>query len=324
MVENAIRYRDMQEQICYRALHHQILDERLNNLGKFWKSEDIPITENIILSPNESKYVPVLLPPNLEPFLKLPSVVLSYAFASTRSRYAQLGIEAFPSTSSTIAEYLKNDFYTNKKDNDLNTFILVCNHSYRPIKLDAGTGFIRLYIYPTLTTEPRVIAEGKSLLKILQNKEIEISGQEGRDWTIIHDPKYPKDDDASGIALIINPDKKMWLPPDSSNTPIYIPDKSGINYRAEIDKYLEPAPTTNSLIYWIGETISKIKLGPKINSIIERTPANNNFKLNFNMVHSNSLLVDEFFDNKVRTEIYSSINDKPCSIFLRFFKDIKA
>jgi len=323
MKEVVTSYRDMQDQACYRAAFHHILDERLNNQGKFWKSADIPITKDIIFSSGESKYVPILLPPNLEPFLNLPTVVLSYAFASTRSRYAQLGIESFQSTGSNIAQYLKNDVYTGDKDNDLNTFVIAYNHSNRPIKLDAGTGLFCLYIYPTITTEPRVITEGKSLLKILQNKEIEITGQEGKDWKIIHDPKYPKGDDASGILLRINPDNKKWLPPDLNNTPIHIPDASGVNYRAEIDKYLEPTSITDSPIYWIGETISQIKLGPKINAVIEHSPVDDDTGPNNRVFHTNSLLVNEFFDNKVRTEIYSSINDKPCSIFLRFFKDIK-
>lgn len=312
MKEQPVFYRDelSLDRVAYRMLYRPELEKRVGK--KLWKSQDIPVAEDFTLESGYLSYVPLLLPSNLAPFEGLPADVFCYAGSSTRSRYAQIGVDVLPPAGQVIAETLENENYPKNGGKNFRVYVPVANHSNRPIYFSQGSGLFRLYIDPTLV-QPQLIRQGKRLSKLVENGEIRLSGQKGKDWMLR----------ASGIVLRIDPEKRMWIPQTPDNSPLQIPDDAGIDYREIIDRYSEPVPRSSSLLHWRGETVSAIQLGAGINAIIDRNPSIDG-KIPTRTFNANSVIVDEGLDATIRTEIISPTNsESPNYIFLRFFKDLE-
>lgn len=312
MTEQPVFYRQEKDldRVLYRMLYRQELEKRVGK--KFWKSQDIPVAEDFTLECGYLSYVPFLLPSNLAPFEGLPADVFCYAGSSTRSRYAQIGVDVLPPAGQVIAETLEYENYPKDEGKIFRVYAPVGNNSNRPIHFSEGSGLFTLYIHPTLV-QPQLIREGKRLSKLVENGEIRLSGQKGKDWMLR----------SSGIVLRIDPEKRMWIPQSPDSSPLQIPDEAGIDYRAVIDRYSEPVPISASLLHWRGETVSAIQLGAGINAIIDRNPSIDGH-VPTRTFHTNSVVVDEGFDSTIRTEIISPTDsDSPNYILLRFFKDLE-
>lgn len=296
------------EKLLLRISYRQELKKRVGK--KFWKSQNIPIAKDFTLECGYVVYVPVLLPPNLSPFEGLPADVFCLASSSTRSRYAQIGVDVLPPAGQVIAETLESEIYP-RDGGIIKVYVPVCNYSNRPISFSKESGLFRLYIDPA-TIEPQFIQEEEKLSRLIENGEVRLNGQKGKDWRL-HE---------SGIALRIDPEKRMWIPQNPANSPLQISDQTGIDYREVVDRCLEPVPRSSSLLHWRGETVSAIRLKAGINATIDRNPSIDG-DVPTRTFHTNSLLVDEGFDGTIRTEIISSTDsNSPNYILLRFFKDL--
>lgn len=312
MKEQPVFYRDelSLDRVAFRMLYHKELEKRIGK--RFWKSKDLSVAEDFTLECGYVSYVPLLLPSNLAPFEGLPVDVFCYAGSSTKSRYAQIGVDVLPPAGQVVAESLEYENYPKNEGKIFRVYAPVANNSNRPIHFSEGSGLFRLYIHPMLV-QPQLIREGKRLSKLVKNGEIRLSGQQGKDWMLR----------ASGIVLRIDPNKRTWIPQSPNNFPIRIPDETGIDYREIIDRYLEPVPISSSLLHWTGETVSAIQLGAGINAIIDRNPSIDG-KVPTRTFNANSVIVDERFDGTIRTEIISPTDsDSPNYILLRFFKDLE-
>lgn len=312
MKEQPVFYRDLLslDRVLYRMIYRQELEKRVGR--KFWKSQDVSIAEDFTLGCGYVSYVPLFLPSNLAPFEGLPVDVFCYASASTRSRYAHIGVDVLPAAGQVIAETLENENYPKNGGKIFRVYIPVANNSNRPIHFSEGSGLFRLYIDPRLV-QPQLIEEGERLSKLVENGEIRLSGQKGKDWML----------QASGIVLKIDTEKRMWIPQSPDNSPLQIPDETGIDYRAIIDQYSEPVPRSSSLLHWRGETVSTIQLGTGINALIDRNPSIDG-DVPTDTFHGNSLIIDEGFNGTIRTEIISPTDsDSPNYILLGFFKDFE-
>ncbi|HKC14913.1 MAG TPA: hypothetical protein VKC89_03055 [Patescibacteria group bacterium] len=335
------------EMIAARMRFRSELERRLN--GRVWKSPDIPIASDVLLQRGEVKDIPILAHPilflpnidsYLGPFLGLPRAVLSYARSSTRSRYEQVGVDVSHGAGQLIAESLQDDI-----DHPI-AFVSVRNNSERSVSLPQGTRLFRLYIEPSGSD-----VEGQNLLEMIKKGEIAISGEQGKDWDVAFDRltritedgmlqipgvdifgkvhgisgrlAYSGDEGAFGIWLRLDPDKRMWVPPDPDNLPIELPDNPGLDYRYIVDSYLKPAPVSEILIHWVGETVSKVKINPGVTGIIDRSPLRSKGNFTHGYQHANSLLLDGGSDWPIRTEILSPTvpESVPNYILLRFIKD---
>ena len=206
MAESPIFYRCQQERIGFGMLFMRKFNEQLE--GRFWKSSDISVAQNIVLPQGESKYVPISLPSNLRPFRNLPVDMFSYSNFSTRSRYAQLGLSVSADAGHIITETIEQRVYREGEEG-LRAFVDVTNYSQRPISLAKGAGLFRLYAYPYSERTDRVIlGEGKKLLDMIKTGEIAIDGQRGEDWEIALDKEYEGDESAWGMVLRIDPKKE--------------------------------------------------------------------------------------------------------------------
>ena len=312
MKEQPTTYRDETglDRLLYRIPFRQELKRRVGK--KFWKSQNIPIAKDFILRCGFASYVPFLLPSDLAPFEGLPSDVFCYAVSSTRSRYAQVGVDVLPPAGQLIAETLECEVYSKNERRENRVHVLVANNSNRPVHFSEGSGLFRLYIDPT-TIEPELIREEEKLSRLVENGEIGLNGERGKDWKLL----------PSGVVLRINPEKRMWTPQSSDNSPLQIPDETGIDYREIIDRHLEPAPKSSFLLHWIGETVSSIRLGTGINALIDKNPSIDG-NVPTRRLHTNSVIVDEGYDGTIRTEITSPTDsNSPNYILLRFFKDLE-
>lgn len=203
---------------------------------KVWKSADVSVATGVTLQAGGIANIPAVIP-SLEPFTP---EVLPYANFSTRSRYAQVGIDVSHSVGKLMYETLQE-----VKD-ELVALVPVRNNSARPVSFSQGTRFCRLVIEP-----PEASIERKSVLSMIERGEITVSGEQGRDWEVLFGKKLGL------LWLKLNPDKRFWVPSHPADVPIEIPDDPGIDYRSLVDSFLKSAPISETSIHWVGETVSK-------------------------------------------------------------------
>lgn len=247
------------------------------------------------------------MPPNLEPFIDLDTSTFGFVQVSTRSRYAQFGIEVPSNAPLYIAATIKEDTY--QHDQRVNASVPVRNHSPRPIHLKEGTGLFKLF------ADNPPIAMDQKLIDLVRTGKIRLSGKKGIDWAFdVLFSEYDESYHTHGIWLRLNPEKRFWLPPDPNRRTLEIPEGSEIDYRREVDRRLRAAPFFKDPTLWVGETVSRLKLDPSVNARI--STVNPTY-----MNHANSLLIDGGSDWRIRTEIISPILPywDEVVIFLHFY-----
>lgn len=302
-----------------RARNRYFVDIFERRGGKFWKSPDIETAADIILSPESVGYVPVTIPPNLELFKDLHVDAFAFVHVSTRSRYAQLGVEVPRDARVTIPASLKDEIYS-EDSKDLTAFVPVRNLSSRTVEIPQKTRLLQLYI------ESAVQRQKQSLLELLENRDVEIGGERGTDWDYWTIDPFGNntsgkvleiDDLLIGLRLRLDPQKRMWLPPDPEGRPFKIPEGTEVDYRKAVNQELKPAPISEKPIFWIGETTSRLALDPGVNALIVATGQGDRRR---DMRHINSLLIDGGSNWKIRTEIISpTALNFPTEIFLQFY-----
>lgn len=275
--------------------------------GEFWKSPDITVAEETVLQAGKEQYVPVVIPtyPAMAPFEGLPVDSLAFAEISTRSRYAQLGVEIAHDAVHEIARSI--DFQSQARDGFL-AEVSVKNRSPRAIRIPEAAGLFKLYAQSSLCRF------NERLVELIEKGKVSIDGKKDIDWGFdVLFNEYSRRYETTGIWLRLDPKKRLWLPPDPKGRPLEIPEGSEANYRRAIDKHLKPVPVSEEPIHWVGETVSRIKLDPKVNAVIVAMSPEG-------MRHANSILINGGTNWRIRTEIVSRTVLNPITvIFLHFY-----
>jgi hypothetical protein len=307
----------------YRLLKRAELNKELE--GRFWVGPDIAVAADATIPPRGRVFVPITLPDKLVPFSCLNHPYdFSILYATTRSRFGQLGLEVLESTGLSIAQTL----HLVQKENETEEFqaiISVVNYALRPIDLPKGTEFF----YPYYWDGKTII--GQALVNLL-GTEVKISGVEGKDWRwwygqfVKGGPLHPKHipgNEVQGIELFLDPESRAWIPP--SDKPITISDAEAENHnRAEVDRYLKPVPESNESLLWIAQTLSDFYISPLIHGLADRavTQGGEPVATDDNSHHqTNAILIQGGnTSGKMRTEIFSpTTEDKiPQTVLLRF------
>lgn len=223
--------------------------------GKFWFGPDIPVIEEVIIPPLEDCLVPVAVNPE-----ELPVYVGSYghdcAKTTTRSRFAQLGLEVSPNAGRDIATYYKNG----------ESLMKVTNYALRPIRIKAGQAICYQYF------ENERMLTGVALNEAL-GRSIQIEGKEGVDWKKWA-PSGPLLLPGSvvgpyGIEFMTDPASESYIP--EGDEPMELDDGPAENHnRGSVDAYLKrPVPETNRFILIINETIAQIALDESVHGICD-------------------------------------------------------
>ena len=230
---------------------------------KFWISPDLGTKYDVVIPPNGGMtLVDIALDPaTLVPFSSFHPYSLSTISATTRSRFAQLGLEVPQNAFTDIA---RTFYWTPRADGtkQFGALVPVRNLAARPIEMSAGTNFFSGFYWngKTLT--------GGELYNAVGNT-IRISGKENETWRWF----YGKDSigkiaDVRGIEFFIDEESRSWVP--SGIEPMYLDGEPAINHnRACVDKYLQsPIPNRPSSTLVIAQTIADIELEPSVHGIV--------------------------------------------------------
>lgn len=278
------------------------MKERLQKTPEFpfWKGADIASTQNVIVPRLGYSSVGMNIPHGgLPNFLVQHPELASKIRASTRSRWAQLGLE-IEDNGTQLQEALASSSQGFENPNGLDISVQVNNHSQRDILIPLGARVFRSFY----ETEKHKYV-GNDLLKVIESKKVAVEGKPGETWEIAYDSKKTP----VGMYVKITNDRR-WIPRDRSRNPklMQISDK-GDKYRDEIDQMLVPVPETPQVKLWIGETV-RMTLAHEINGILHSAVSPNlqgRGSLNSFGTHVNSHLIDGGkTDWGVRVEVNSS------------------
>lgn len=235
------------------------------NVGeRFWKAPvDIPAKHLQALKPGLNDVPVIVSPLALPPMRHLSSDALKHISASMRSRYAQLGLEPDENIGHNIAYFfdnyaeLAND---GTVEDSFEALIPIINHSPRTVIVEGNI----LRLYSEWASTP---VRGEALIEKVHSGEIGLDGVEGEDWKWIYKKRNGRreEKDIVGVDVRIQPERRLWIPPDSENPIIRISSTSP-DYRDEIKRLQRPIPETDEEVLWTGRV--RISLGKSVEGII--------------------------------------------------------
>lgn len=328
--------------------------ERLSNSErKFWKGPDFETLENSTILPRKiGRLFVSVRPQNLPSYSQHPFT--SGVCISTRSRYAQLGLEVCdfneflkirvisqktdmyemdifekkeeiaPSYEGILMDLLKTEMRSRYGDvsplrtrNPQEFRIEVKNHSTRPIIIPPGSRLFRFYsLYGSKILNQELVSS-------VESGGIKIDGRFGEDWMWSLKRKGDREK-IDGIIVRIKDENRRWIPPDPDNTPLSISDEG--DYRGGLENFLEPIPQTDEKILWIGET-PKITIRSSLDALVDWMvfQDKNGWNESSNIkcgTHINSYIIDGGTDWPVRVEVVSPTTPEkmPNFVLLRFFR----
>lgn len=259
--------------------------EAVAKKGDFWFGEDV-VSENTVIGAN-SVATGINLKLRKENFPDIKELSLSTLHllrASTRSCYAQVGLEVKPD----IGRLTETDIKKIIHGKEVDCPATALNHSHRAIELKGGLfRFFWLDASKHLTGDKLVQAVGK----------IKIDGKEGDDWFLgqageeaafLSDGNLKKETPIT-LGLKIQ-DKKLFLPPTAKDEPIRV------DSRKDLSKYLEPIPRGFAPDFVVSET-APIFIPENLVGVINLGMQDAGGR------HSSSPLIDPGFVGPIRLEI---------------------
>lgn len=228
----------------------QWVNQELN--GHFWISPDIAVAEDTIVPPYPSGpgRIPIVFPDNLGPFSQLGPYALSVTDITTRSRFAQLGIEVDSNTALI----------------GLTKQVSIMNFAKRPIYLAANTPICYLYYMS------KPLLGGKALENALGNS-IKITGNEGVDWRRWYgNPRINPRRSLLGLEFFIHPDSRRTVLPGNELMSIDGGEATNHN-RTAVDQFLAPLPISDEEMLVIAETKAEIELNSTIHGLCDMATA---------------------------------------------------
>ena len=235
----------------YRHLMRQDLNSQLK--GRFYISSDLSTAEDVVLGPDgqASPFVPVNLPENLGPFNDMNLYALNtFADITTRSRFAQLGID------------VRKKFTSQSR-------IWITNYAHRPIYLPQGTAICYFYYW-----DGKYLA-GEELEEAIGTR-IKLTGTEGTDWRPWYGKSsYNPSHELRGLEFFIDPRSRRYIPRtrkiDLDRQMMTLNDGPARNHsRNVVNRYLEKVPKRRDESHLvISETLSKLFLDESIHGICD-------------------------------------------------------
>lgn len=220
---------------------------------------------------------------------------------SIRSRYAQLGLDMQPEAIAAFIGQLPGSGVAR---------LQLHNHSLRPIQLPEDTRLLRLFHEPA----DAILTDAK-LSQAIGSGKIKLSGARGKDWEWAYDDLGTR----MGVFIrIINSNSRRWI---SSGEEIINIGSEDMDYRAQIDRILEPLPEDGRQALWIGETAIKITLGNSIEGVLDTRVLRDVNYLSLDSIEGtqiNSLLIDSGTQWPVRVEVISSTDSNLIPNYVRF------
>lgn len=272
--------------------YREAVRTELNKRG-FIITPDIASTKDQVIPANDLVFIPVAIPEDFFPIPNLHPYALSVLHATTRSRYAQAGLEVV-------------------KGGILHSKVTVINHSDRPIELSKDEAFFYAYYFDGKTMRGE---ELDSRIGTEQDAKIRVVGRENVDWRKwygvdkIHVPK-----NLEGIEFVINPESRRWILP--GDEPIRLHDKDAENHlRGLLDTFLtKPIPQTGEQMFWVSESSAELYLDSSVHGILEES--------DYDFQTNSALFKGGNTYGRMRNEIVSPTTEEriPKSIIMRFVR----
>jgi|GEM_PF-3145742 len=258
-----------------------------NPESKFWIGPDVVADHDIIIQPDEWIIEHIKIGPEHVPPLEISPMRAFYrARHSTRSVLAQQGLEIKP----MWEKFERDDSWAwGGLNSGLQENLPVGFHNYgrRAIQIQAGDKIFRCF-----NSEGTKAVKGTHLVNLVTKGEMSISGTYGKDWSFASEGKmlvdYSQAEQAELIALTVNRDLKLWVPP--AETPLHVTDRSKL---AEV---LKPVPADQSPGFFVTETNSRITMGN--NPGVLDYSFKSKSRSGDNAHHLESQLIDPHFGNE--------------------------
>lgn len=269
-------------------------DKELGKLGGFWSGPDIEIAEKKIIPPESSEEICLFINKESLPHVDLNRNVIHHLQYSTRSRFAQAGIEV-----EFNAENLSDeDIERINNGEEVSVSATITNHGSRPVELEGGVA--RFF-----WANKHNYLSGEELKKTVSS-QMEIEGECGKDWFFADADFAPsgkmeqgKGDEGDWVGqhkdvMIVFPIKKKLYIPESKET-------LRITTRKDLENALMPLPENTDKEFKIGET-PKIKMGKDVCAVINTTMYDKGGR------HLASSLIDPGFEGPIRAELINDLD----------------
>lgn len=301
-----------------RHTYRQELDKRLE--GKVWIGPDISNTDEVYIPANGSQIVTVGLPDTFEPFVGMDTYALSLAEITTRSRFAQIGLEVPPGQGPFIGASIAGEEYQSG-DGTRYAQVAVRNFAPSPIYLPEQTPFFSFYYWNGRTLE------GEALMEEF-GKTIQIQGGEDEDWRWWYGEgqSYEKDT-VKGIEFFIDQDTARTI--RAGQTPLVLDSSAAtLHNRHQVDQYVEPLYDSEDSVFWIAELSAHLTLSQGIHGFLNeaatvgRAPSllDNGEEKNHHRQTNSIVLKGGNTNSNIRVEIISptKADQMPDTVLVRF------
>jgi hypothetical protein len=262
--------------------------EQLKGVGDFWVSPDITIEKPTLVEPGQNLLNQniVINVSDLPPGVNLTRGTIGSLRVAVRSFYAQTGIEiVLGQANIPEAELIKL-----KEKGSALIPVDIKNYSNRAVEVSGRV--MRLF---WVNDQNRL--RGEDLAQAVKNKDIEVEGEEGKDWYIAGFNEGDKisttgENGSEGLSIIVKVNPEKYYIPFAK---VPVKRDESVPIREQLDSLLVKIPEGEKPELEIGET-PRITLGKNTVAIIN-TGAENGQR------HINSPLIDPGSDWKIRTEM---------------------
>lgn len=277
--------------------YREAVRAELNKRG-FIITPDIASAKDQVVPANGLAFIPVTIPKDFFPIPNLHPYALSVLHATTRSRYAQVGLGIV-------------------KGGILHNTVTVINHSNRPIELSKGEAFFYAYYFDGKTMRGK---ELDSRIGSAPNAKIRVVGEENMNWRKWYGvDKTHAPQNLEGIEFMIDAESRRWIPPNDK--PIRLHDKVAANHlRGLLDTFLtKPIPQTDGQMFWVSESSAELYLDSSVHGILEWfvSESDHDFQTNSVLFRGGNTY------GRIRNEIVSPTTEEriPKSVIMRFVKN---
>lgn len=296
-------------EIVNEFLSYQEAGKELEKLGGFWSGPDMEIAEKQIIDKKTSQVAYLSVSREDFPPGELNWSIFRCLQFSTRSRFAQAGLEIIFRPDS----FSEGDMERINNGEKIDVPVVINNQGTRPVEVEGGV--VRFF---WVNENNRLSGEE---LKSAVASQMEIEGEQGKDWfysnsnfeseeTMKQDDKHEPVCRSSGpqreLAIVFPIRKKLRIP--ESDEPLKIGSRKALE-----DALVSTEENADPETVEIGET-PKVKLSEDLYAVINPGVSDTGG------MHRNSRLIDPGFSGAIRTEMI--YGDKSLELFV-YKKDKK-
>ena len=265
--------------------------EKLRDLGDVWIGPDIALTEPSIVGPRSVMTATIELNASHLPPIPINRGALKHLEWSTRSFYAQTGIDIRFERSALTEEMIE----ALAKGDTVAIPITIANYGVRAVEV--GGDVMRFF-----WTNFKDRLKGKELFDAITSGSFGIEGVEGKDWFCV-DAEGKKvgsenGDTAASVVVRLTPDR-FYIP----NTAEPVRKNPAQGTRQNLEQLLVPIPEGETLSFQIGET-PRMRLDQNTVGVIHLNVYDEGELgvAKHGQFHIHSPLIDPGFERPIRTE----------------------